>query len=97
MPSGDLKQSIEDHVRAGFAGRRTGSGISCMPAAVLTTDVNPEQDGRVATSNFPISCPYGPDVSNEDIGGGPPGGMGPLCPSLPPPRLIVESLGAASG
>ena len=77
-PPGKLKRLIQDRYRTGFYKAPGRAGISYMLSPVLRTYVNPEESDRVATSNNPHVMYYAPEVSNEDIGGGKPGGMEPF-------------------
>src|SRR5467141_1133724 len=77
-PPGELKKIIQDRYKAGFYKAPERAGISYMLSPVLRTYVNPEESDRVTTANFPHVMYYAPNISNEDIGGGKPGGMEPF-------------------
>jgi hypothetical protein len=77
-PPGELKKIIQGRYKAGFYKAPERAGVSYMLSPVLRTYVNPEESDRVLTSNYPHFMYYAPDVSNEDIGGGKPGGMDPF-------------------
>jgi hypothetical protein len=77
-PPGELKRIIQDRYKAGFYKTPERAGISYMLSPVLRTYFSPEESDRVMTINFPHVMYYAPDISNEDIGGGKPGGMEPF-------------------
>jgi len=77
-PPGELKKIIQDRYKAGFYKAPERAGISYMLSPVLRTYVNPDESDRATTINLPHVMYYAPDVSNEDIGGGKPGGMDPF-------------------
>src|SRR5713101_4557011 len=77
-PPGELKKIMQDRYKAGFYKAPERAGISYMLSPVLRTYVIPEESDRVNTVNYPHVMYYAPDVSNEDIGGGKPGGMYPF-------------------
>lgn len=76
-PPGELKKIIQDRYKAGFYKAPDRAGISYMLSPVLRTYVFPEESDRVNTINLPHVMYYAPDISNEDVGGGKPGGMYP--------------------
>jgi hypothetical protein len=76
-PPGELKKIIQDRYKAGFYRAPDRAGISYMLSPVLRTYVFPEESDRVSTINLPHVMYYAPDISNEDVGGGKPGGMYP--------------------
>src|SRR5438309_2053770 len=75
---GELKKIIQDRYKAGFYKAPERAGVSYMLSPVLRTYVIPEESDRVSTFNYPHVMYYAPNVSNEDIGGGKPGGMDPF-------------------
>src|SRR5229473_6984385 len=77
-PPGELKKIIQHRYKAGLYKAPERAGVSYMLSPVLRTYVNPEQSDRVSTINYPHVMYYAADVSNEDIGGGKPGGMDPF-------------------
>ena len=77
-PPGELKKIIQDRYKKGFYKAPGRAGVSYMLSPVLRTYENPEESDRVTTTNYPHIMYYAPDVSNEDIGGGKPGGMEPF-------------------
>ena len=77
-PPGKLKKIIQDRYKAGFYKAPERAGISYMLSPVLRTYWNPDESDSVVTANIPHVMYYAPDVSNEDIGGGKPGGMDPF-------------------
>jgi len=77
-PPGELKRVIQGRYKAGFYRAPERAGISYMLSPVLRTYFSPEDSDRVTTINFPHVMYYAPDISNEDIGGGKPGGMEPF-------------------
>jgi hypothetical protein len=77
-PSGELKKIIQGRYKAGFYKAPERAGVAYMLSPVLRTYVIPEESDRVSTVNYPHVMYYAPDVSNEDIGGGKPGGMDPF-------------------
>ena len=76
-PPGELKKIIQDRYNAGFYKAPERAGISYMLSPVLRTYVFPEENDRISTSNLPHVMYYAPDISNEDVGGGKPGGIYP--------------------
>jgi hypothetical protein len=77
-PPDELKKIIKARFKSGFYKAPERAGISYMLSPVLRTYVSPEESDRVTTINFPHVMYYAPDISNEDIGGGKPGGMDPF-------------------
>jgi len=77
-PPSELKRIIQDRYKVGFYKAPERAGISYMLSPVLRTYFSPEDSDRVMTINFPHVMYYAPDISNEDIGGGKPGGMEPF-------------------
>jgi hypothetical protein len=76
-PPGELKKIIQDRYNAGFYKAPERAGISYMLSPVLRTYVFPEESDRISTANLPHVMYYAPDISNDDVGGGKPGGMYP--------------------
>jgi hypothetical protein len=77
-PPGALKSLIKDRFKAGFYKTAERAGVSYMLSPVLRTYDRPEASDGVSTVNYPHVMYYAPDVSNEDIGGGKPGGADPF-------------------
>ena len=77
-PPGELKKIIQDRYKTGYYKAPERAGISYMLSPILRTYFNPEESDKVITINYPHVMYYAPDVSNEDIGGGKPGGMYPF-------------------
>lgn len=77
-PPGELKKIIQDRFNGRFYKAPERAGISYMLSPVLRTYVIPEESDRVITVNYPHVMYYAPDISNEDIGGGKPGGINPF-------------------
>jgi hypothetical protein len=77
-PPGELKKIIQDRFNGEFYKAPERAGISYMLSPVLRTYVIPEESDRVITVNYPHVMYYAPDISNEDIGGGKPGGINPF-------------------
>jgi hypothetical protein len=77
-PAGELKKIMQDRYKTGFYVAPERAGVSYMLSPVLRTYFNPEESDAVATANYPHIMYYAPDISNEDIGGGKPGGMEPF-------------------
>jgi hypothetical protein len=77
-PPGVLKKSMQDRFKAGFYKAPERAGVSYMLSPVLRTYVIPEESDSVLTVNYPHVMYYAPDISNEDIGGGKPGGIDPF-------------------
>ena len=77
-PPGELKKIIKDRFKTGYYKAPKRAGISYMLSPILRTYIEPEESDTVATANVPHVMYYAPNVSNEDIGGGKPGGMYPF-------------------
>jgi hypothetical protein len=77
-PPGELKKIMQDRYRTGFYKSPERAGISYMLSPVLRTYMSPEENDVVVTANYPHVMFYAPEISNEDIGGGKPGGMEPF-------------------
>ena len=92
-PPGELKRIIQDRYRAGFYKTPERAGISYMLSPVLRTYFSPEDSDRVMTINFPHVMYYAPDISNEDIGGGRPGGMEPFVILQGHHGYMIQGLG----
>ena len=92
-PPGELKKIIQDRYKAGFYGAPARAGISYMLSPVLRTYFDPDVSDRVMTVNFPHVMYYAPDISNDDIGGGTPGGMDPFVILPGHHGYMVQGLG----
>jgi hypothetical protein len=90
---GELKKIIKDRIKAGYYKAPERAGISYMLSPVLRTYVSPEESGSVVTLNIPHVMYYAPDVSNQDIGGGRPGGMYPFIILPGPHGYMIQLLG----
>src|SRR5512139_765216 len=64
---------MKDRLKTGYYKVPERAGVSYMLSPILRTYVNPEESDSVATSNNPHVMYYAPNVSNEDVGGKPPG------------------------
>jgi len=92
-PPGELKGIIKDRYITGYYRPPERAGISYMLSPILRTYWNPEESGSVVTANLPHVMYYAPYVSNEDIGGGKPGGMYPFIIMPGPHGYIIQLLG----
>jgi hypothetical protein len=92
-PPAELKKLIKDRYKIGYYKAADRAGISYMLSPILRTYENPEESDTVVTLNHPHVMYYAPDVSNEDIGGGKPGGMYPHAIHHGPHGYIVQPLG----
>lgn len=72
-PPGELKKMIQGRIRTGYYKAPERAGVSYMLSPILRTYENPDRDNSVYTANVPHVMYYAPNVSNEDIGGTPPG------------------------
>ncbi len=72
-PPDELKKIMKDRLKTGYYKAPERAGVSYMLSPILRTYVNPEESDSVATSNNPHVMYYAPNVTNEDIGGKPPG------------------------
>jgi hypothetical protein len=77
-PPGELKKIMQDRYKTGFYSAPERAGIAYMLSPVLRTYMSPEENDVVVTANYPHVMFYAPEISNEDIGGGKPGGMEPF-------------------
>jgi hypothetical protein len=92
-PPGELKRIIKERYKTGYYKAPERAGISYMLSPILRTYYNPEESDKVVTINHPHVMYYAPNVSNEDIGGGKPGGMYPHIIMPGPHGYIVQPLG----
>jgi hypothetical protein len=92
-PPGELKKIIKDRFKRGYYKAPERTGVSYMLSPVLRTYANPEESDTVITLNVPHVMYYAPDVSNEDIGGGKPGGMYPFVILPGPHGYFIQLLG----
>ena len=92
-PPGELKKIIQDRFNGEFYKAPERAGISYMLSPVLRTYVIPEESDRVITVNYPHVMYYAPDISNEDIGGGKPGGINPFVILHGPHGYMIQPLG----
>jgi hypothetical protein len=90
---GELKKIIKDRYKTGYYKAPERAGVSYMLSPILRTYWNPEESDKVVTINHPHVMYYAPNVSNEDIGGGKPGGMYPHIIMPGPHGYIVQPLG----
>lgn len=77
-PPGELKKIVQNRFRTGIYKAPERAGVSYMLSPILRTYTNPEVNGDIQTVNYPHVMYFAPDVSDEDIGGGKPGGAGPF-------------------
>ena len=92
-PPGELKKIIQDRFNGGFYKAPERAGISYMLSPVLRGYINPEENDSVATTNIPHVMHYAPHVSNNEIGGGKPGGMDPFVIFHGPHGYTIQFLG----
>jgi hypothetical protein len=92
-PAGELKKIIQDRFNGGFYKAPERAGISYMLSPVFRGYINPEENDSVATLNIPHVMHYAPHVSNNDIGGGKPGGMDPFVIFHGPHGYTIQFLG----
>ena len=96
-PPDELKKIIKDRFKTGHYKAPERAGISYMLSPILRTYWNPEESGEesdsVPTVNYPHVMYYAPNVSNEEIGGGKPGGMYPFVIMPGPHGYFIQPLG----
>src|SRR5512139_48407 len=92
-PPGELKKIIKDRFKTGYYKAPERAGISYMLSPILRTYWNPEESNSVVTANIPHVMYYAPNVSNEHIGGGKPGGMYPFVIMPGPHGYMIQLLG----
>ena len=92
-PPGELKRIIQDRFNGGFYKAPERAGISYMRSPMFRGYINPEENDSVATTNIPHVMHYAPHVSNNDIGGGKPGGMDPFVIFHGPHGYTIQFLG----
>jgi hypothetical protein len=92
-PPGELKTIIQDRFNGGFYKAPERAGISYMLSPMFRGYINPEENDSVATLNIPHVMHYAPHVSNNDIGGGKPGGMDPFVIFHGPHGYTIQFLG----
>ncbi|MGD0230319.1 MAG: hypothetical protein ABSC19_08165 [Syntrophorhabdales bacterium] len=93
-PPGELKKIIKERYNTGYYKAPVRAGVSYMLSPVLRTYANPEENGEnVPTLSIPHVMYYAPYVSNEDIGGGPLGGMYPFVIMPGPHGYMIQLLG----
>ena len=96
-PPGELKKIIKDRYKTGYYKAPERAGISYMLSPILRTYIKPEENDTVATANVPHVMYYAPNVSNEDIGGGKPGGMYPFVIMARSPPWILHPASRPNG
>ena len=92
-PPGELKRIIQERYKAGLYKAPARAGVAYMLSPVLRTYADPDAGDRVLTVSFPHVMYYAPDISNEDIGGGPVGGMSPFVILDGHHGYMVQALG----
>jgi hypothetical protein len=93
-PPTELKRIMQERFKTGYYKAPARVGISYMLSPILRTYYNPEESGdNVPTMNYPHVMYYAPNVSNEDIGGGPLGGTYPFVIMHGPHGYIIQPLG----
>jgi hypothetical protein len=92
-PPGELKRIIQNRYKAKYYKSPERAGISYMLSPVFSGYINPEENDSVATLNIPHVMHYAPNVSNQDIGGGKPGGMDPFVIFHGPHGYTIQFLG----
>ena len=68
----EAKRILKKNYETGVYKAPERAGISYMLAPVLRSYCHPDEDNTQGTVNFPHYMFYAPNVSNQDIGGGPP-------------------------
>ncbi len=93
-PPEELKQIMQERFKTGYYKAPERVGISYMLSPILRTYFNPDESGdNVPTMNIPHVMYYAPNVSNQDIGGGPLGGMYPFVIMQGPHGYIIQFMG----
>ena len=92
-PPGELKRIIKDRYHTGYYKAPERAGLSYMLSPILRTYFNPEESDSVVTANFPHVMYYAPNISNENIGGGKPGGLYPFVIMPGPHGYMIQPLG----
>lgn len=92
-PPSELKKIIQNRYKTKYYKSPERAGLSYMLSPVLRSYINPEENDSVATLNIPHVMHYAPNVSNEDIGGGKPGGMDPFVIFHGPHGYTIQFLG----
>ncbi len=92
-PPGELKRIIQNRYKTKYYKSPERAGISYMLSPVLRGYINPEENDSVATLNIPHVMHYAPHISNNDIGGGKPGGMDPFVIFHGPHGYTIQFLG----
>lgn len=92
-PPGELKKIIQNRYKTKYYKSPERAGLSYMLSPVLRSYINPEENDSVATLNIPHVMHYAPHVSNNDIGGGKPGGMDPFVIFHGPHGYTIQFLG----
>jgi len=92
-PPGELKRIIKDRYNTGYYKAPERAGLSYMLSPILRTYFNPEESDSVVTANFPHVMYYAPNISNENIGGGKPGGLYPFVIMPGPHGYMIQPLG----
>jgi len=90
---GELKKIMKDRFKTGYYKAPERAGVSYMLSPVLRTYFNPEESDDVLTLNIPHIMYYAPNISNEDIGGGPLGGMYPFVIMPGPFGYMIQRFG----
>ncbi len=92
-PPGELKKIIQNRYKTKYYKSPERAGLSYMLSPVLRSYINPEENDSVSTLNIPHVMHYAPHVSNNDIGGGKPGGMDPFVIFHGPHGYTIQFLG----
>jgi hypothetical protein len=92
-PPGELKRIIQNRYKTKYYKSPERAGISYMLSPVFRGYIDPEENDSVATLSIPHVMHYAPNVSNEDIGGGKPGGMDPFVIFHGPHGYTIQFLG----
>lgn len=92
-PPSELKKIIQNRYKTKYYKSPERAGLSYMLSPVLRSYINPEENDSVATLNIPHVMHYAPNISNEDIGGGKPGGMDPFVIFHGPHGYTIQFLG----
>lgn len=92
-PPGEQKRIIQNRYKTKYYKSPERAGISYMLSPVFRGYIDPEENDSVATLNIPHVMHYAPHVSNNDIGGGKPGGMDPFVIFHGPHGYTIQFLG----
>lgn len=89
----EVKKIIQNRYKTKYYKAPEKAGVSYMLSPILRTYTNPDANDTVITLSIPHIMYYSPNVSDNDIGGGTPGGQYPFIINKGAHGFSIQLLG----